>query len=82
MRTKRIAQVAQPPTLEEIRQWPATVDVVTAGRPLGLGRNGAYDAVKTGTFPVRVLKIGTRYRVVTSELIALLDTGSTAEVIT
>ncbi|MEV6907992.1 DNA-binding protein [Amycolatopsis sp. NPDC051071] len=71
--------MAQPLTLEQIRQWPATVDVVTAGRPLGLGRNGAYDAVKAGDFPVRVLKIGSRYRVVTAELVALLEARSAPE---
>ncbi|HEV2777888.1 MAG TPA: DNA-binding protein [Actinophytocola sp.] len=61
------------PTLDEIRRWPATVDVVQAGRAIGLGRNGAYEAVKQDRFPVRVLKIGNRLRVVTAELVALLE---------
>ncbi|MFF5992601.1 hypothetical protein [Prauserella flavalba] len=73
------ARVAQRfPTLSEVRQWPATVDVVTAGKALGLGRNASYDAVRQGEFPVRVIKIGHRYRVVTSELVSLLDTASEA----
>jgi hypothetical protein len=61
------------PTLNEIREWPATCDVVSAGAALGIGRNGTYDALKAGEFPVRVLKIGHRYRCVTAELIALLE---------
>lgn len=66
------------PTLEEVRGWPATVDVVTAGRPFGLGRNGAYEAVKQGRFPVPVIKIGSRYRVVTAEVLALLEASTAA----
>lgn len=62
----------QPPTLDEIRAWPATVDVVKAGRAFGLGRNGSYEAARAGLLPVRVIKIGHRLRVVTAELVALL----------
>lgn len=64
------------PTLDDIKRWPATVDVVQAGRAVGLGRNGAYEAVRQGRFPVRVLKIGSRMRVVTAELVALLDASA------
>lgn len=66
------AERIQLPTLDEIRTWPATVDLVTAGRPFGLGRNGSYELAKAGRFPVRVIKIGHRLRVVTAELVALL----------
>lgn len=65
------------PTLAEVREWSATTDVVSAGAALGLGRNGTYDAIKAGTFPVRVLKIGHRFRVVTAELLDLLEGQST-----
>lgn len=61
------------PTLTELRSWPATVGVVRAGQALGMGRNGSYESVRAGTFPVRTLRIGHRVRVVTAELIALLE---------
>lgn len=71
-----MAEKTRPPTLDEVRQWPATVDVPTAGRPFDLGRNASYDAVKNGTFPVRVIKVGHRLRVVTAEIVALLEPAS------
>lgn len=61
------------PTLAEVREWPATCDVVSAGTALGLGRNGTYEAIRAGAFPVRVIKIGRRFRVVTAELLSLLE---------
>ncbi len=60
-------------TLEEVRQWPATVDVVMAARPFGIGRSHAYDLIKRGQFPVRVIRVGRRLRVVTADLLAVLD---------
>ena len=62
-----------PPTLDEIRQWGATCDIPTAGSAFGFGRNKSYDLAKAGDFPVRILKIGASYRVVTSEIVALLE---------
>lgn len=66
------------PTLEEIRTWPATTDVVTAGTAFGLGRNKSYELAKAGKFPVPVIKIGATYRVVVSELLAVLAPASEA----
>lgn len=65
--------MASTPTLDEVRTWGATCSVVAAGRSLGMSRNTAYSAIKAGTFPVRVIHIGGRYRVATAELVALLD---------
>jgi hypothetical protein len=42
---------------------------VTAGRAYGIGRNSVYELVRTGQFPVRVLKLGNKYRVATDELL-------------
>ncbi|WP_044574670.1 hypothetical protein [Saccharopolyspora spinosa] len=61
------------PTLDEIRQWPATVDVPTGGAAFGMPRSTAYEAVKTGQFPARVLKVGGRYRVVTASIVRALS---------
>lgn len=46
----------------------ATVSVPEAGNELGIGRNTAYELARTGEFPVRVLKIGSRYRVSRADL--------------
>lgn len=59
-------------TREELLALPATVDLPTAGQAIGIGRNQAYDLAARGEFPCRVLKLGKRYRVVTSELLDLV----------
>jgi hypothetical protein len=69
----RLDVPGEPPTLEEIKGWGATTDVVRAGTAFGLGRNRSYDLARTGEFPVRMVKIGRTYRVVVAELIAVLE---------
>lgn len=66
------------PTLAEVKNWPATVDVVTAATALGIGRSTAYEWLKIGQFPVRVISVRGRHRVVTAGLIALLSQTETA----
>jgi predicted site-specific integrase-resolvase len=51
---------------------PPTLDVVTAGRLLGIGRTMAYQLARHGRFPVPVLRVGSNYRVPTAPLLALL----------
>jgi excisionase family DNA binding protein len=48
------------------------VAFITAAAQLGMGKTAAYAALREGTFPLRVLKIGCRYRVSRSELEAFL----------
>ena len=57
---------------DELLALPATVDLVTAARALNIGRTLAYQLARAGDFPVPVLRLGTRYRVVTSGLLAVL----------
>jgi len=59
-------------TPEAIRQLGMTTDVATAGAILGIGRSKAYELAKCGEFPVTVLRIGRRYLVPTSAILALL----------
>ncbi|GAA3118558.1 helix-turn-helix domain-containing protein [Planomonospora alba] len=68
-------------TLAQIQQLPAVVDLVTAGRALGLGRTKAYQLARAGQFPCRVIRIGKSYLVPTTGLLALLDArgGDTEE---
>lgn len=47
-----------------------TVDVVLAGRMLGVGRSAAYRAVRDGSLPS--FKIGSQYRVPTTRLREML----------
>ena len=61
------------PTLDEIRGWPATVDVTAAARALGIATSTAYEWLKLGQFPVRVISVRGRHRVVTAGLVRLLS---------
>lgn len=67
------------PSLDEIRAWGATTDIVKAGIVFGIGRNKAYELARTGDFPVRVIRIGKSYRVVVGEIVAFLE-GDAVEV--
>jgi predicted DNA-binding transcriptional regulator AlpA len=56
-------------TREELLALPVTVDVLTAGRAFGLGRNTTYELIQAGEFPVKVHRYGKgSRRVLTSEL--------------
>ncbi|KGH48252.1 hypothetical protein IN07_03355 [Modestobacter caceresii] len=59
-------------TADEVRDLPVVVDLVTAGSALGMGRTASYELARRGEFPVAVLKVGHRYRVVTAHLRELL----------
>ncbi|GAB3902685.1 hypothetical protein GCM10029964_093510 [Kibdelosporangium lantanae] len=73
MQDKRL-NTKETPTLAEIRErWPATVDVVVAGRAFGLSRSLSYDLVARGEFPATVIKVGGRYRVITASILRTLS---------
>lgn len=59
-------------TAEQVAQLPVVVDLITAGSVLGLGRSASYEQARAGTFPVAVLRLGCRYRVITEDLRQLL----------
>ncbi|WP_241518719.1 helix-turn-helix domain-containing protein [Streptomyces sp. CB03238] len=54
--------------LEELLALPATVNVTTAARALGISRDKAYALIRSGSFPVRTLPLGSTVRVPTAEL--------------
>ena len=60
------------PTADEIRAWPATVDVPTAGSALGLGRDASYDLARQGRLPFPVLPLGRALRVTRSSILNVL----------
>ena len=59
-------------TIDELRDLPATIDLPTAARALGLGRTKAYELARNGQFPCRILRIGSSYRIPTPELLRYL----------
>lgn len=61
------------PTLDQIRRWPPAVNVEDAALALGISRSGLYAAVREGTCPVEVIKVGHRKKVLTHSLIAVLE---------
>jgi excisionase family DNA binding protein len=50
----------------------ATVSVEEAAQLLGIGRSLAYEAVRTGSFPVPVIRVGARYLIPRAALERLL----------
>ena len=62
-------------TVSELLALPPAVDIVTAGRALGIGRTTAYALARAGRFPCRVLTVGSTYRVPTADLLAVLGVG-------
>ena len=55
-------------TPEELAALPAVVDLVTAGRAFGLGREASYQMAKDDNFPVEVLTLGRFLRVRKADL--------------
>lgn len=62
-------------TLAEVRALPVTVDVETAAAALGVSKSTAYEAIRLGTFPARVITVMSRKTVITASLVALLEGG-------
>ena len=60
-------------TEQAVRALGMTTDVEIAGEILGIGRTKAYEMAKNGNFPVKILRIGRRYKVSVPALLKLLD---------
>jgi len=60
-------------TLKQVRELPAAIDVSTAAKALGVSRASAYQSISEGTFPVAVVKVNHRLRVLTASLIDVLE---------
>ena len=57
-------------TRRELLDLPPSVDLVTAGRALGIGRTKTYELARADDLPVRVLRLGNAYRVASADLLA------------
>jgi len=69
---------AKRPTLAEIKtSWPPTVDVATGALALGPSRSALYEAIRTGSCPVKWIRVGHRIQILTADLIRVLENGTT-----
>lgn len=78
MPRKKTAPATQP-TLADVRKWPATVPVPQAALAIGCSAPHLRDRIKRGESPVKTIQLGTRYVVVTADLIRLLSGGDESE---
>lgn len=60
----------------ELDALGVSTDLTTAAHALGISKSTAYASVSAGTFPVRVIRVGSRYVVPTADLRAVLGLGS------
>jgi len=60
-------------TIADVMALPATTDVETAARALGIGRTVAYQLARHRAFPCKVIRVGRAYRVVVADLLRVLD---------
>ncbi|MFG1892641.1 DNA-binding protein [Micromonospora zamorensis] len=60
------------PTADDVRAFRVTVDLPTAGRCFGIGRDLSYSLARQGVFPVPVLRLGRRLVVTRAALLRAL----------
>jgi hypothetical protein len=65
-----------PLTVSQLASLPATVDLMTGARILGIGRTKAYELARNGEFPCLVIRVGDLYRLSTPDLLRLLGLGA------
>jgi len=61
----------------ELLEAGPTVDLPIANSALGISRAHGYALAKRGDYPVKVLRLGYSYRVVTADLLHLLGLAET-----
>jgi predicted DNA-binding transcriptional regulator AlpA len=64
-------------TLAQLKKAPPTLSPAETAPWLGCSRSTVYEAIKSGTFPVKVVTVNRRQRVLTADLIRFLN-GETA----
>jgi hypothetical protein len=67
-------------SMDELLSLPVSVDLTTAGRAFGLGRTKAFELARQERFPVRVLRVGQKYRVPRSAIFEALGIDPAAVV--
>jgi hypothetical protein len=61
-----------PMSRQELLALPATVDVPTAARALGVSRTQAYELIRTGLWPTRTVRVGRLIKIPTEPILELL----------
>lgn len=59
-------------SVDELLALPVSIDLTTAAKAFGIGRTKAYELAQNGQFPCRVIRVGLKYRVPRSALLAAL----------
>lgn len=62
-------------TLARARTLPAVLDVGQAATVLGVSRSCAYESIRNGTFPAKLITVGRRKKVLTATLLRVLEGG-------
>ena len=57
---------------------PPTIGLNVGNKALGIGRSTGYSLAKRGDYPCKVLRVGATYRIVTADLLRLLDLAPAA----
>jgi len=58
--------------VEQMRNLPPVVDVLTAAAILGIGRTAAYELIRVGQWPTPILRLGKLIRVPSAPLLELV----------
>lgn len=77
--TNEASTTPQDLTVGDLLNLPPTIDVETAGKAFGIGRTKAYELVRGGAFPCKVIPAGRTYRVVTADLRRVLGIQAPAD---
>jgi len=59
-------------TVEQMRNLPPVVDVLTAAAILGIGRTAVYELIRIGQWPTPILRLGKLIRVPSAPLLDLV----------
>jgi predicted DNA-binding transcriptional regulator AlpA len=65
-------------TRQELQDLPALLDVAEAGRVLGIGRSLAYELVRAGEWPTKVLRVGRLIKIPSAPLVRLIEANEDA----
>lgn len=66
-------------TRQELCDLPALLDVPEAGRVLGIGRSLAYELVRAGEWPTKVLRVGRLIKIPSAPLVRLIEAREDAD---
>jgi len=64
-------------SLDELLSLPVSVDLTTAGRAFGIGRTKSFELAQQGRFPVKVLRVGPKFRVPKAAILEALGVTPT-----